>query len=303
MANAILTTKTFPAYDDMPDRRYHFPKQYLRRMEQVVGDYVIYYEPSRVGSSDSNRTGSKSYFALARVTGIDSSPRRDGTYYARIDRYLDFDQLVPFRAGDFFYESALRKPDGTTNRGVAGHSVRFVPPNEFHNILHAGYIQPVIYKHDKSQTSFEGLADIEVEDSKENRPILERVERRRFRDRVFSHRVHEADREQCSLTGLRLINGGGRAEVEAAHIRPIGDGHNGPDSIWNGIALSRTAHWMFDRGLVSLEDDYGIIVSPQAPENAHRLLRPEMMAGVPDSLRERPHPSFLKYHRDNIFRQ
>ena len=49
---------------------------------------------------------------------------------------------------------------------------------------------------------------------------------------------------------------GGRAEVQAAHIRPVAD--NGPDSLRNGVALSSTFHWMFDRGLISVGDDYAV---------------------------------------------
>lgn len=52
---------------------------------------------------------------------------------------------------------------------------------------------------------------------------------------------------------MKLINGGGRAEAEAAHIRSVEA--NGPDIVSNGLALSGTAHWMFDRGLLSLTDD------------------------------------------------
>lgn len=303
MANAILTTKIDPAYDDLPDTRYHFPKQYLGRVEQTVDDLIVYYEPGRAGSSDSNRFGSKSYFAVGRVASIEPSAAGDGTYYANIDEYLDFERPVPFREGKFFYENSLRNPDGSHNTGAFINAVRLVPSDEFQNILRAGFTKVVEYKQDAIVPSSGGMAGDDVADTDENRPILERIERRPFRDRVFSRRVREAYRERCSLTGLRLINGGGRAEVEAAHIRPVGGGHNGPDSIWNGIALSRTAHWMFDRGLVSLEDDYRIIVSPSAPDNAHRLLRPEMVADVPDSPREQPHPTFLKYHRDYIFKQ
>ena len=43
-------------------------------------------------------------------------------------------------------------------------------------------------------------------------------------------------------------NGGGRAEAQAAHIQPVAE--NGPDSLRNGVALSSTFHWMFDRGLI-----------------------------------------------------
>ena len=37
------------------------------------------------------------------------------------------------------------------------------------------------------------------------------------------------------MTGLKLINGGGRCEIEAAHIIPVAK--NGPDSPRNGIAF------------------------------------------------------------------
>lgn len=303
MANAVLTTKIDPEYDDLPDTRYHFPKQYLGRIEQAVGELIVYYEPGRKGSSDSDRTGARSYFAVGRVSGIKPSPKGDGTYYAMIEDYLDFEQRVPFREDSYYYESALRKPDGSHNTGAFINAVRLVPPNEFQNILLAGFSQTTDYRQPDFGQSSDGMAEGDSVELEENRPIVERIERRRFRDQTFSRRVRRAYKERCSMTGLRLINGGGRPEVEAAHIRPVGGGHNGPDSIWNGIALCQTAHWMFDRGLVTLEDDYSIVVSPKAPDDAYRLLRQELVAEVPSSFRERPHPSFLQYHRDNIFKQ
>jgi len=35
----------------------------------------------------------------------------------------------------------------------------------------------------------------------------------------------------------------------------------GPDSVRNGIGSIRTVHWMFDRGLISIGDDYKILVA------------------------------------------
>jgi putative restriction endonuclease len=72
-------------------------------------------------------------------------------------------------------------------------------------------------------------------------------------------------------TGLRLINGGGGPEVQAAHIQPVAS--KGPDSVRNGIALSGTARWMFDRALISVGDNYKILVAENhVPEDALRLL-------------------------------
>ena len=47
MTKAILTTKVDPTCDDLPEERYHFPRTYLRPMEEAKGDWIIYYEPRR----------------------------------------------------------------------------------------------------------------------------------------------------------------------------------------------------------------------------------------------------------------
>jgi putative restriction endonuclease len=57
---------------------------------------------------------------------------------------------------------------------------------------------------------------------------------------VFRRIIVKAYDARCAITGLKLINGGGRAEVEAAHIRPVGA--NGPDTVQNGLALSGSFH-------------------------------------------------------------
>ena len=122
------------------------------------------------------------------------------------------------------------------------------------------------------------------------------------RDRVFRRIVLRAYDERCAVTGLKLINGGGRAEVEAAHIRPVEA--NGPDIVSNGLALSGTAHWMFDRGLIGLDDDLHILVSRQANDrdgirgiinNSGRLL-------IPSRDSDRPHQQFVGWHREHCFK-
>ncbi len=78
-------------------------------------------------------------------------------------------------------------------------------------------------------------------------------------NRVFSTGIKRAYDNTCAISGLLIINGGGRAEAQAAHIRPVHA--NGPDSLQNGVALSSTFHWMFDRGLISIDDDYSLGVT------------------------------------------
>ena len=136
-------------------------------------------------------------------------------------------------------------------------------------------------------------------------PVRERVNQltnRAVRDRNFRKNVLRAYGERCAMTGLRLINGGGRAEVEAAHIQPVE--YNGPDIISNGIALSGTAHWMFDRGLVGLADDLTLLVSRQSNDfdAVKSLINSSGRLLVPERPGNRPRPEFVAWHRDNCFK-
>ena len=89
--------------------------------------------------------------------------------------------------------------------------------------------------------------------------------------------------------------------MQAAHIRPVAD--NGPDSPRNGLALSSTFHWMFDRGLISIDDDYSLLLKTNAvPSGAISLFGRDRRLRLPDQPTCRPHPRFLEYHREHVFK-
>jgi putative restriction endonuclease len=124
---------------------------------------------------------------------------------------------------------------------------------------------------------------------------------RPFRDAAFSKQVKAAYNNTCAISGLKIINGGGRSEAQAAHIRPVAD--NGPDTIRNGLALSGTVHWMFDRGLLSLDDNLTILQAGNSvPDTMERLFNPDGKLLRPLRAGLTPHPQFLKYHRENVFK-
>jgi putative restriction endonuclease len=63
----------------------------------------------------------------------------------------------------------------------------------------------------------------------------------------------------CALTGYRMTTLDMESIVDAAHIHEFRDSRNNDPR--NGIALSKNAHWQFDRGLWSLNDDYHVLVN------------------------------------------
>ncbi len=301
MTKAILTTKVVPTYDDLPEERYHFPRAYLNQLQQAVGDFIIYYEPRRASGEANSRGGRQAYFAVARVLAVEPDPSRPDHYYARIGDYLDFDRAVPFREGEHYYESGLQRDDGKTSKGAFGRAVRSLPEHEFDSILRAGFAGDDLTLPAASEVApglphgfAEPQADFE-------RPIVESLVARPFRDQAFTRQVRAAYDNRCAVTGLRLINGGGRPEVQAAHIRPVASA--GPDSVRNGLALSGTAHWMFDRGLLAIDDDLGILtMSRGLPEDAARLIVPDRCLRLPADATLHPHRQFLRWHRENVFK-
>ncbi len=298
MTKAVFTTRVNSIYDDLPEVRYHFPRSYLRLVESVVGDWITYYEPRRTTIDINSSGGRQAYFATARVTSIEPDPERENHFYAFVSDYLEFDQAVPFREGNHYYESGLRREDGKTSKGAFGRSVRSIPDKEYDLILRSGFSDLVIGTQRPSENTNAGLTD---EPAVYERPIIQRVVNRPFRDAAFSRQVKQAYDDTCAITGVKLINGGGRSEVQAAHIRPVQ--HQGPDSVRNGIALSGTVHWMFDRGLVSVDDDHTILVAEGCiPDPVLTMFNPDRHLRLPSTPWLAPHPQFMRYHRETVFK-
>ncbi|TGQ08562.1 MULTISPECIES: HNH endonuclease [unclassified Mesorhizobium] len=295
MAFGVFIHRTDSIYDDSPAEQYQFPRQYLRRVEACVGDWIIYYEPSKV-------TETRGYFAMAKVQQVIPDPAAPDMHLALIEpgTYLDFVNPVPFNAADGLVERGLLNDEGRIS-GRAQSAVRPLSPADFNRIIDLAFDASEVVLPRVDETGFqEEQAPFQFE---QNRDRVNYIGSRIVRDRIFRRIVLRAYDERCAITGLKLINGGGRAEVSAAHIRPVE--RNGPDVINNGIALSGTAHWMFDRGLISLSDDQEILISRQVNDvDSVRGFINKTLRGLPPRRpSERPHPRFLQWHREHCFKQ
>lgn len=96
----------------------------------------------------------------------------------------------------------------------------------------------------------------EVQENKEIHKVsIEAGRDARFRIEV----VVIAYQHTCALTGYRMTTLEMESIVEAAHIHEFHHSRNNDPR--NGIALSKNAHWQFDRGLWSITDNYEILVN------------------------------------------
>lgn len=285
-------------YQDSPAEHYQFPSQYLSRVEACVGQWIIYYEPRKVAET-------RGYFAIAKVQRVIPDPSAPGMYLALIEpgSYLDFVNPVAFGGADGIVERGLLNEQGRIS-GRAQSAVRPISPADFNRIVGLGLdeSEPLLPRVDEANSPHgfeEEQAPFQFEESRDR---VSYVSSRIVRNRVFRRIVLRAYDERCAISGLKLINGGGRAEVDAAHIRPVEA--SGPDVVSNGIALSGTAHWMFDRGLISMADDLEILVSRHIndPDTVRAFINKTGRAFSPQRAAERPHPHFLQWHREYCFK-
>jgi len=299
MGFGVFIHRSDSIYDDSPAERYQFPTQYLLRVEACIGDWIIYYEPRKV-------IDTRGYFAVAKVQQVIPDPSASGMYLALIEpgSYLDFANPVPFSDETGPIERGVLNEEGRIS-GRAQSAVRPISPDDFNHIIALGLNDnsPLLPRLDESQLPpgfHEEQASFQDDQQRDRASFtVSRI----VRDRVFRRIVLRAYDQRCAISGLKLINGGGRAEVAAAHIRPVEA--NGPDIVSNGIALSGTAHWMFDRGLISLSDDLHILISRQTndQEAVRAFINQSGRAFVPLRSSDRPHPHFLHWHRENCFKQ
>jgi putative restriction endonuclease len=295
MAKGIFLYREDSRYEDRPWAVYQFPASYRSRASQMVEDWIIYMEPVKAGR--------KGYHAVAKVDRITPDPSSPGMYLAIIDpaSYLEFDHAVPFQSDRDYPERSVLNEAGNVS-GRAQAAVRPIPIEDFNRIVGLGIdTQDELLPRTDDELTLAAVAEEQAPyEFEQDRAQM--LTKRTIRDRVFRTRVLKAYDRRCAFTGFQFINGGGRAEVEAAHIKSVGA--KGPDVVQNGLALSGTVHWMFDRGLLTIADNAEILLSNHINDvdGVRKILRPNGLAEFPDDQREAPDPAFLRWHRENCFK-
>jgi putative restriction endonuclease len=285
-------------YEDSPAERYQFPSQYLARVKASVGDWIIYYEPRKAIEP-------RGYFAFAKVQQVIPDPNTPDMYIAVIEAgsYLEFVNNVPFRDAAGLIERGLLNEAGKIS-GRAQSAVRPISPADFNRITKRGFPDDIaLLPRVDAPAALPGMQETQsVFHHEQERSRIAYLTSRIVRDRVFRRIVLQAYDARCAITSLKLINGNGRAEVEAAHIKPVEA--NGPDIVSNGLALSGTAHWMFDRGLICITDDHEILLSRHINDTVgvRAMINKTGRILPPARIVDQPHPHFLRWHRENCFK-
>lgn len=127
-----------------------------------------------------------------------------------------------------------------------------------------------------------GLGDTEIE-----RIVRQRVGQGHFRQALLDYWGG-----CCPLTGIN-----DEALLRASHIVPWAECRSDEERLdaFNGLLLA--VHWdaAFDRGLVSFDDDGGVLIKPSLSDHAMALLAPDQVTPI---LLDEGHRRQLAWHRE-----
>ncbi|MDF3029207.1 MAG: endonuclease [Fluviicola sp.] len=86
-----------------------------------------------------------------------------------------------------------------------------------------------------------------------------------LRGGMFKREVPKIYGYQCAISGMRIESSTNAQMIDACHIIPFALSKD--DTITNGIALSPNLHRAYDRGLITITEDYLVKISPAISEN------------------------------------
>ncbi|MBD9358848.1 HNH endonuclease [Methylomonas albis] len=120
-----------------------------------------------------------------------------------------------------------------------------------------------------------------------------------IRGSLFKREIPKVYNNTCSVTGLRIDAVISVSMIDACHITPFSESYD--DTISNGIALCPNLHRAFDRGLISIDANYRVMISSTFSElskSTHSIRQFErQIISLPDNPLYFPSQENLASHR------
>lgn len=86
-----------------------------------------------------------------------------------------------------------------------------------------------------------------------------------IRGGLFKKTIPKIYNQTCCISGMKIESTANAQMIDACHIVPFSISND--DTIPNGISLSPNLHRAFDRGLITINQDYLVRISPSVNEN------------------------------------
>ncbi len=168
------------------------------------------------------------------------------------------------------------------------------------------YFPHITFSKDSENNIIKKIENIIFDDKIENQEFKKENEEEEYfvRGGLFKKLVPKACEFRCCISGMKLISLHDISMIDACHIKPIA--LKGIDHITNGIALNPNLHRAYDRGLITIDNNYKVLVSKyfdEDEENPYSLRKFEnQKIQLPFGKNFYPNIEFLEWHNENIFK-
>ena len=119
---------------------------------------------------------------------------------------------------------------------------------------------------------------------------------------LFRKTIPKIYNHTCCITGMKIESSYNVQMIDACHIFPFS--LSGDDTVTNGIALSPTLHRAFDRGLITINSDFVVRVSPTVNEEESNFTLSQFSGQqifLPEKEKYYPSQASLSWHNKEIF--
>lgn len=155
----------------------------------------------------------------------------------------------------------------------------------------------------ESETKLELLKSKEINIENKIGKNVEVVVKKRVNQSFFRKAILATYENKCCITGISI-----NELLRASHIIPWSDNEETRLNPENGLCLNSLHDQAFDQGLITLDDDYRILLSSRliscySNKFIEQSFEPYEHKQIIMPKRFVPSQDFLEYHRRNIFKQ
>ena len=125
-----------------------------------------------------------------------------------------------------------------------------------------------------------------------------------LRGSVFKQYIPKIYDNTCCITGYRISSLFNISMIDACHIIPFSESYD--DTIGNGLPLCPNIHRACDRGLITIDENYKIVISTNFEEDSNNPFSIKKFENkkilLPLKELYAPKKENLLWHNENVFR-
>lgn len=276
-------------YGDKDFDEYHWDQ--ARYNKPRIGDFFLYRRPQKA----SEVKGQFYIYGLGKIKSIQSinnaddaiQKKRDKHVIAHVEQGIRFkDPILQSDLEDF--EWTFKKRGNTWEHFFQQYGMNEINQTDFIALLKMGLKNPLDAL---DMSSVEEDMDYRVEDKRAN------VKIRGKDQRDFSLQVKLNYQYRCAISGITS-----KELLIASHIVPWAVDWDNRKNPFNGICLSSLLDAAFDKGYITIDQQYKVVISNKAKEDKALFNYLKQYEGKKLEVPKQylPKQDFLKWHRNRF---